>query len=643
MQLNGSFIRTLVSNIPDLLSSGSTENLAIGQIGIFDGETYQATTAPVYHRNKSIIIAQGTPGPVAYVKMSGLPGQRSEKSENIKGNLIRNFKSFRGKPGQSELVAIGYDGVDTTKTIAAIKGDYEYLYIKLTGQPVSKIASPNGLVLRYSVFAGIDACCGANCTDCAPADSNALTDYLVNQINSDSSHYGLIRAYKKLSCTTPPAAETTVAYTEWQLQANDLGDATALGRVQAQYPGKTVTAYSRDAAQALSTYHLIDATANGAPAAFTTSTTTLVPDCPTCPSGYTSQAAQHLLELTVPSGATVTSAQITGLTVKQLLSEEDGRQNYLISVAVAQSVASILTQIEAVAGWDGAYIRDSQVVCTLTTPTTVAWTSFQTGTKTQRTFTITLADSVCGTNRLAELQAAYAGIGTVSLGTGSGCVHTYTMPLLSQFIGSACYTDKPDIIDPPGYMGAQWVEALPPTGTGCSFGIWIESAYVNRITGECTYGFYPYEADGVHIQLSNYDPNYNSPPVMVPDGQSGGSWPVTPLRVFMQPQGFGAQVRVLEERSKDFVLRSFSMDPAVREAEGFKLFADPMQYYDQYGLWFTKRVGVGGFSTVYEDQHIINVHYPAGLGTQFANAIGGYVTSIPGIQASASAVDKTGS
>jgi hypothetical protein len=638
MTTNGSFTRHLVSNIPAILTSGSTENLAIQQIGIFDGETYKAVTNPVYSRNKSIIIAQGMGGPqvdVTRVKMSGLPGTRSEKTDIIRGSLIRNFKSFRGKKGQNETLAIGYDGADPTKTLTGRKGENKYLWIKLTGEPITKLASPRGLILRYSVFTGVDQCCGPECTDCTPADINAMADSFVDQINSDPRHSGMLRATKKTYCSTGGTPPTTEAWDTWQLTVNDMGEETALGRVAAQYAGYEVSRYQRDNAQALSTYRMYRKSGD-APAAFTTSTTTLVPDCPTCPAGYTQVSAAHLFEVAQTSAAAAPSgADIVG--TPQLLGESEGRKTYLVGYTMAKTVDQGYAALD-VDGVDAIYIRDSQVICTLTTPTTVAWADVGDGKKTQRYFRLTLQDTECGTDRLAELSKAYAGIGTVTKVANAAdpntCTHTYQLPVMSNVIETACYTQDPLWLAPPGYKGSLWQEVIPQSDAqGCSYGIILEGAFVSRITGECTYGYYAYESDGVHIQASNYDMDYN----VLPQADDFW-WDITPLQRFTPAQNIGAQIRPFEESSKEMSLRVWSMSPAVREAEGFKLFTDPYQFYDQYALWYTKRIGVGGFSTVYEDKHLVNVYFPAGQGSAFANAINGYITSVPGLLADASAL-----
>jgi hypothetical protein len=104
--MNKSYQRTLVSNIGSLLASGSTENLAVSQIGIVDADSYAATVAPIYGRNKAIIIAQGINSPIADALMSGLRGNRSEKTTAILGSNIIGWRAFRGSVGQQDIVQL---------------------------------------------------------------------------------------------------------------------------------------------------------------------------------------------------------------------------------------------------------------------------------------------------------------------------------------------------------------------------------------------------------------------------------------------------------------------------------------------------------------------------------------------------------
>ena len=55
--LNQSFSQVFVTNSSAILASGSTvANLAVGQIGIIDANTYFATTTPTYAINKALKI-----------------------------------------------------------------------------------------------------------------------------------------------------------------------------------------------------------------------------------------------------------------------------------------------------------------------------------------------------------------------------------------------------------------------------------------------------------------------------------------------------------------------------------------------------------------------------------------------------------
>src|SRR5580765_853701 len=148
-QKYGSFFRVFVSPIQGILTGGSTYNLAAGQIGVFDGNTYQAVTAPSFYQNRSIIIAQGM-NPTQIPLMLGIPNSYSEKTENVYGNKLLSWRAYRGKPGKAELVSVGYDGADVKKTLTMRNNQQRHLYNKLTGAPIHKMDSTSGLIIRYT-------------------------------------------------------------------------------------------------------------------------------------------------------------------------------------------------------------------------------------------------------------------------------------------------------------------------------------------------------------------------------------------------------------------------------------------------------------------------------------------------------------
>ncbi len=98
--LNQSFRQVFVTNTPVLLASGSTEDLAVSQVGIFDGNTYQATVTPTYATNKALQISQGMPDTFWLPLMAGIP-QTNQHSKLIKGKLISKFRKKTAHEGQT--------------------------------------------------------------------------------------------------------------------------------------------------------------------------------------------------------------------------------------------------------------------------------------------------------------------------------------------------------------------------------------------------------------------------------------------------------------------------------------------------------------------------------------------------------------
>jgi len=171
------------------------------------------------------------------------------------------------------------------------------------------------------------------------------------------------------------------------------------------------------------------------------------------------------------------------------------------------------------------------------------------------------------------------------------------------------------------FEGVSWTAVSSTPSTTAQAGVIIETAFVNRVTGDCTFDYYPYEADTIHIQVSEYNADYNGNPCE-------DRWPVTELQGVKYPVGVGQYVRLQEQKSLSYFLKERSVDPAVREAEGFKFNTDPNLYYDEYTLEFDFKYKVLGWSQEYQDSYHLTVYFPEGQGSNFENAILTYASSI---------------
>ncbi len=625
--LNQSFRQVFVTNTSVLLPSGSTEDLAVSQVGIFDGNTYAATTTPTYGTNKAIQISQGMPD-LSYIPLMGGIPLTNQHSKLIKGKLITRFRKKTAHEGQTQKIAVGFDGYDTTKTLFAKCGEKKAVYIKLTGNPIDKIYSVQGITRQYWLDTGCCSDCGSD--SCADVDPGALADSLVEKINADPrlkfnsyNSPGVIRASKVLST----ALDTTGAIqnTVYTLSIADAGNNAALATVAVQYPGESVTRISRDIIT--STYQIILPSNAGSPAPFSNASIFTLPVCATCPSGYTLNAAGFVYIVNRAdagdSGALSAARTAYGLTSA---GESIVRTSFNSPAQISTYVIVSNTANQAAVGTDSIqFFGDAAGICTITTPVTTAWTAssaflFQF----PQNYTITLEDTDCGVSRLAELQAYYPEQTITQSADGPvACIHQYATTIYSYPVSDSCTVDELTYPELAAFGQSPW-DLVPTTPvTNVSAGVIIETAFVNRITGECTYLYYPYEADTIHLQVSQYNEDYDASPCE-------SYWPVTEIQSVQYPVGVGARVRDEEVKSLGYFLKDYSMDPAVREAEGYVYFSDPFALYDEYTLHYEFQYKVLGWSQTYTDSYQQVVFFPTGSGLQFEQAILGYLESLGG-------------
>lgn len=282
--LNQSFRQVFVTNQSALLPSGSTvDNIAVGQIGIVDAKTYVATAAPTYGTNKALYLVHGTADTKGLPFMFGPPNQ-NEYTKLIKGRLLRNFRGKAAHKGQTESWVVGYSGDPTdTNTLFARVGEKKGIDITLTGDPIDKIFSTQGVTRKFQTQIGtFDECVDGD--PCALVECRLIAEDLVAQINSDPQISRYVKASVIVDCSPSLPAGTTDTDYKFKLVVPDTRDAFAKANVQAQYAGDKVSAVGSDGINSI--YSVVRDT-NTLPAAFSTGTTLIIPDCDVCPAGYT--------------------------------------------------------------------------------------------------------------------------------------------------------------------------------------------------------------------------------------------------------------------------------------------------------------------------------------------------------------------
>lgn len=624
--LNQNFHQVLVASTGNLPTTGTTVNLAYGQIGIFDAETYQATTTPSYLVNKGLIFAQGVKDVSGFPKGAGIPNE-TEKTKTVLGKKILSWRGKKGQLGQTMKVAIGYDGVDTTKTIEAKPGDIKYLYLRLTGKPVEDLY-PGGVIKYYQYNEPcIDGCTDNGCTSINPV---IVAEALRKQIHDDflianNPMKDWIKVSTLTNCTTPPPGVTTVTFDMFTLTLQDDGSDYSLGLVQAQYP-QQVTRIQRTG---ITSVYSITVADGATPAAFTNAGAAAIPDCTTCPAGFTLQAELKVFQVNQPAATAAPSGLPGQQGAAVLVANNYGFKVYEVFVSLATADATFLAAVAAINGAAGLYIGNRQAVCTLTTPTTTAWVAAGSCTKAQKTYKLSLRDSECGTSWLPDMEALYEpiyGDGSVTEveDNATYCTRLYNLVITAEDCLEAGCTDLTwEYADPIPFQGVDWEPVIATdNGDGCVAGLLFESALVKRGENKCFYDIFPYEVDGIHIQVSQHNPDWHGSPCE-------DDWPVTVLQNFQYPAGNGRYVARQEEKSRRYHLKYFpdAYHIPERYAEEADLVTDLNQIYDQYELIFEFTYSVLGWSEKYTDTYQISFFFPTGTGTAFQTAMNTYLAS----------------
>lgn len=616
MGLYQSYRQVFVTNAPNLLAQGKTvDSLAVGQIGIIDAKTNTAVTAPTYATTKAFKFVWGTPD-VNLGDFGGVPNE-NEYTKLIKGKLIKGFRAKKAKRGQTPLYTIGWSGdAADTDTLFAKKGQSKSVFVKLTGTVIDRLYDKQGFTKELVTVPACVDDCDDTCADILCPD---LATQLADQINTDKDLSKFIKAKAIVSCDGVAAPTEGTVY-KFKLDVADAGDQTAFGAVQAQYPNDKITI--NDRVGIVTTYGTTETT-NTAPADYVGSNT-VVPDCGACPTGYTYQPLSNQFTVKITTGDTypTLAGEISHTKTGTNVSGMDVYTSY-----VDQSVSQSTFETEvttANAAYTATFVASVKEACIQTAPVTISWVADGTLKTRTQDYHITLADSVCGTNRLADLQAAYPDLTVTVVNSAGSCVHTYSVTLTSNPYVGGCAVESITYPTIPMFEGAEWVAvpaaALDPA-TVCHCGVQIETSFFNRKTNECTFDAFPFENDVVHVQISNYNPDFNGSPCE-------GDWVVKQLRQVQYPQGHGGYIQHLEKESKQYDLHYRAYDPVVREIQGFSLQADATKFYDQYTLIFdTKFYTSGGWSETTTETFSLDIFVPEGTGTPIETAINGYLAS----------------
>lgn len=619
-------------------TSGTTVDLGIGEIGVFDAKTYQATSGIGV---KSIIIAQGTPSTV--FPQGVAKGNFTLKSLPIKGNQVKSWKKKVASRPQGMEVTLGFDGVDTNKGLTVKQGDNFTFWLTLSGTPVANFLgdTPKTHYATWTEQFTVKLPCVDECSDNCGAfvDQNIVADAVIEQINlrkipGNQLLTDYIQAVKLVDCETPSGLPT-VSYTVYTLEVPDSGDQAALGKVQAQYPGEVIKRTKRSGIY--STYEVVVLTSDGAPTAFSDAANPVVSVCSECPSGcpdgYTLSTAQDVWIVQRPLSATTDLHDTTArtafaealesaysATASEFLSYNGSTASVKLFFATGTSVSALLSDQVVQIGTD-------ESICVQDSPTSISWVECKTCTAAEKQFVLTIKNTDCGGNYLTQLQEIYGEDVSVLSSNPDTCTTQYVLTVQSTNKDcEACADVAWEFGVPQPFNGLVWTEVEGEHyGTSCVSGIRIKSIYEQRKAKECFLKQVAYEYEPLFITLSTRNPDPNNYQVLCENDV-----PVTVVQQVKYPFGLGRIVADQVIESNYNFNQPWRKNPAERDAFEYELGIDLNGYYDQYILEFETHpdtFGASAFGTTQLQHFEHSFFFPEGTGADFETIVSAFLAS----------------
>jgi len=638
--MTNSYRYVFAASTPTVPTSGTTNTLGIGEIGVYDGKSFQATSGVTA---KSIIIAQGI-SPTLFPQ-GVAKGNFTPKTDVIKGANIKSWKRVIGKKGQSMITTLGFDGVDTTKNLSVPKnasGNFTF-WVTLSGAPVDNILgnSPKTHYASWTEQFTVVLPCVDDCSDtCGDTyDCNVVSDAVFDAIKTRKIPTGALLTdyvkFTKLTSCDTPSGLPTVEYTTYTLTIPDNGSLASLGEVQAQYPDNIVTQVSRTGI--FSTYQIIALTTDGAPDDFSSVGFPVVPSCGTCPSGcpegYSLTTAQDVWIVSRPlSGATNLASSVArtayaetleaaySATSSQFLSFNGATASVQLYFATGTDVTALLSDSVVQVG-------TNEAICEQDTPTTTSWVSCTTCTAAKKQYVLTVKNDDCGGLFTAAITAQYGQTPTVVTNSDT-CTSKYTIVVESDNKDcDACDDVNWNFTAPAPFQGLVWTEVLGDTGygTGCVCGIQAESIYEQRKAKECFLKQVAYEFEPLFISFSTRNPDPNDFSVLC-----ATDVPVTVVRNVVYPRGVGRVVADQLIASNYAFNQPWRKNAAERDAFEYELGIDLQGIYDQYILEYDTKPDVNGgshFGMTQTQTFEWSFFYPTGTGAAFESIISAFVAS----------------
>lgn len=505
-------------------TTGGSLSLGVGELAFVNiNSTTKAEGAKVLSdfsplpANAKLAIRMGEPND--YVS-------RSEDNKAIStipftlNDVVNVYVDAPQKKGVSvDDFVIGFNGTDGSE-IELDNSENEVINVTLSDGPISMIGLPdNKFTFNINLTAPIN---GVKNDTLAPGD----TGYDALENDSWTMEEIMENAFKELKGrtfpgnipitdyvdimlvnSTNPATLPGTAVTTYNLNLQDQGFQSDLGKVQAQYPGLDVKRVEWNDGK--TTYAVMG---TALPAAYQAKSDFLLKGCEACPAGYAELAQGFVYEVVIedPTDQTATVQAIPGATAgTAVLNDTEGDTNtYSVVTDDALTEAEITAFIGANAGTQAINLvaKDVADLCESAAPASVAWTAGEVCNTTTETYQIRLKDTDCGESRLEELQLAYSDlIITEVAGTDTACQRTYETTVNTSFVCEDCDPIFRDVFTseaPESYDGIAWTTPEKEYDGTAKLGIRIRGKRSTLSGSELLRDNMPFFDDSVSISLA---------------------------------------------------------------------------------------------------------------------------------------------
>jgi hypothetical protein len=341
--------------------------------------------------------------------------------------------------------------------------------------------------------------------------------------------------------------------TFYNLLVEDEGTETALGKVQAQYSDLEITKVKW--VEGVSTYV---AAASSLPAAYQEKSDFILKGCDSCPAGYTELDEGFVYEITLENdgadetatvqaipGAVASSAvlnEIVGDKAFYSVITDDALTEAEIDAFLTANVTATVTLVS----------EDLAALCQSPAPASIAWVEGETCNFDTETYTIRLADTECGSSRLAELQAAYPDLTITEVAASNTlCQRTYQTTVNTNLVCEECSDEFRDIFEseaPDFFDSVSWEKAEKQYSGTSKMGIRVRGKRSQLSGNEFLRDTMFHYDDSVEISLVGGFPTHTNESYLA--GGTNGRFAVKYLSRKAKPQNQGGNLRKYEEEAQ---------------------------------------------------------------------------------------------